>query len=46
MSVPLARENLRGLRGNLKHKIRAIDNKETDFEMDPVNTANVVPCQE
>ena len=23
-----------------------IDNQEKDFENDPVNTANVVPCQE
>ena len=33
-----------GFRGCLYQLI--IDNQEKDFENDPVNTANVVPCQE
>ena len=33
-----------GFRGCLYQLI--IDNKEIDFETNPVNTANVVPCQE
>ena len=33
-----------GLRGCL-HQVM-LDNAEIDFEKDPVNTANIVPCQE